>query len=290
MKPYGERVLQLAPRYLQSKSSVMRCLVLRALSALCHEPAMAKRMWILQRRLMELLASADGEVIEMTLYLLRKMLQAMNHPLCYTIGLGLARRLPPLFDHDNRHVQLLSLQLFQHVMEGMDSKGRKKLKEQVIQSLIQLLCTLHDENQEVAEASQETLLQAARFLKKRKLSQLLERRQTWPAFKYLLSESSSSRASRYVQQALWCLQSRKPSVQEAAVRFMGLAGQRLKGQQKELQVIHEALQSMPNDISSSLENLIAETRLILRAVDGTASSRPSLLAWLRRAWSFTSKN
>ncbi|XP_061869837.1 maestro heat-like repeat-containing protein family member 6 [Colius striatus] len=281
---YAERVLQLAPRYLRSESSVMRCLVLRALSILCHEPAMTKRMWILQRRLMELLGDADGEVVEMTLSLLRRMLWDINQPFFKSITLELAERLQPLFDHNNSRVQLLSLQLFQRLMEGANKKGRKKLKELVYQSLVQLLCILHDENQEVAEASRDTLLRAVHLLQKRKLSRLLERRQTWPAGECLLSESSSSRASQYVQQALWCLQSRKPSVQEAAVRFMGLAGQRLKGQQEELQVIREALQSMPGDISASLANLSTQTQLILTAVDGTASSRPRLLDRLHGAW------
>ncbi|XP_061871961.1 acrosin-like [Colius striatus] len=35
-------MVQLEPRYLGSESSMMRCLVLRALSALCHEPAMGE--------------------------------------------------------------------------------------------------------------------------------------------------------------------------------------------------------------------------------------------------------
>ncbi|XP_061875386.1 uncharacterized protein LOC133628955 isoform X3 [Colius striatus] len=66
-------------------------------------------------------------------------------------------------------VQLLSLQLFQRVMEGVNPMGRKLLKAQVHQSLILLLCLLHEESQEVAEASRVTLLGAATFLKKRRL-------------------------------------------------------------------------------------------------------------------------
>ncbi|XP_061864803.1 uncharacterized protein LOC133626893 isoform X2 [Colius striatus] len=247
--------LQLALRYLQSESSVMWRMVLRGLVTLSNRPSMAERMGILQTRLMNLLGDVDSDVLRMTLFLLRKMLQEASSPLCHTIALELAERLQPLFEHDNSHVQLLSLQLFHHTIEVVKKKGGKQLKAQVKQSMIQLLCLLHSENQEVAEASRVTLLRAATFLKKRRLSQVLERRNTWGAGECLLSECSSKQASQYMQQAMCCLQSQQQPTQEAAIRFLGLIGRHLRSQHEEVQVIHHALQNMPDDISSSVSNL-----------------------------------
>ncbi|XP_052649528.1 uncharacterized protein LOC128144586 isoform X1 [Harpia harpyja] len=129
---------------------------------------------------------ADKEMVGMTLSVLSKVLWATGIPIASPITLQLAERLQPLFDSDANHVQLLSMHLFRDVMELVAEEGKKPLKQHVHQSLIPLLCHLHDENQRVAEASRETLLQATKFLKNRKLQQLLEREQTWVVGKCLV--------------------------------------------------------------------------------------------------------
>ncbi|XP_061871666.1 maestro heat-like repeat family member 5 isoform X2 [Colius striatus] len=273
MNAWDERVVQLAPRYLGSKSSVMRCLVLRALSTLCHKPAMDEMMQILQRRLMELLGDADEEVVVMTLNLLSNILHNCNTRVVNVMARELTWRLPPLFHH-----------LFQHTMEALKKEESKLLKAQVHQNLVPLLCLLHEESQEVAEASRVTLLRAATFLKKRRLRQVLEKCKLWAVDECLLSQCSSSRAVQYVQQALWCLYSPQQPVREAAVRFLGIAGQHLRGQEKELQLIHRALQLVTDDVNLSVANLAVQTQLSLRAAEEAASSRPSLRERLCRAW------
>lgn len=63
-----------------------------------------------------------------------------------------------LCHQDNSHVQLLSIHLFQKVMELVVKKGKKLLKTIVSQSLFPLLIRLHDENQCVAEVRTQGLL------------------------------------------------------------------------------------------------------------------------------------
>ncbi|KAM9630231.1 maestro heat-like repeat-containing protein family member 7 isoform 3-T4 [Morphnus guianensis] len=286
VRRWGDRILQLVPTYLQSKCRLMHRLVLRGLLALCKTPLMVRRMRPLLQRLIELLTDADGEVVGMTLSVLSKVLWATGIPVASPITLQLAERLQPLFDSDANHVQLLSMHLFRDVMELVAEEGKKPLKQHVHQSLIPLLCHLHDENQRVAEASRETLLQATKFLKNRKLQQLLESEQTWVVGKCLLAEYSS-RVDEYLQQSLLYLESPQASMRAAAIRFLGLAGRHVMHQQVKLQVIYEALQSTTKDVSLSVSSLATQTLFLLRAAERNPPSRfrlPVLRERFRRTW------
>ncbi|XP_061863067.1 uncharacterized protein LOC133626648 [Colius striatus] len=284
VRALDKHVLQLAPRYLRSECSQMQWLMLNALITTCDEPSKAKSMWILQESLLELLQDLDDEVVETNLSLLKMMLQAANSPVCSTLVLELTGRLQPLFHHTTSSVQLLSLELFQRLMQSVNKKERQPMKTRVYENVIELLCLLHAESPEVAEASRVTLLGAAAFLKKRRLRKLLEKRKTLEVGKYLLS-GCGSRAAHYVQQAARCLWSHQQPIREAAVRFLGLAGQHLRGHQELLQPIHEALENLPEDTISSVANLAAQTQCTLRDAERAAPSRLSLREWLRRAWS-----
>ncbi|XP_074948614.1 maestro heat-like repeat-containing protein family member 7 [Phalacrocorax aristotelis] len=168
---------------------------------------------------------------------------------------------------DASYVQLLSIRLFRDVMEFVVESGEKPLRAHIYQSLIPLLCRLHDENERMAEASRETLLQATEFLNKGKLRQLLEMEQTWAVAECLLAEHSS-RADEYLRQSLLYLQSPQESVREAAVRFI-------------------ALQGMTNDVSISVSNLAAQTLFLLRGTERNSSTSFRLLGMydhLRSAW------
>ncbi|XP_054685483.1 maestro heat-like repeat-containing protein family member 6 [Grus americana] len=228
----ADRILQLIPRYLQSECRAMRRMVLRALIIICKTPLMAKRMEFLLPRFIELLQDADGEVVRMTLSVLRMMLLAIDIPIASPIALQLAEALQPLFDKESSYVQLLSIRLFRNVMEFVSEVGKKPLEPHVQQSLLPLLYHLHDENQRVAKACQETMLQAATFLKMRKLTWLLKKQRTWAVGECLLTEPSS-RADEYLLQSLLYLQSPQESIREAAVRFIAQPQPQLLRRQQE---------------------------------------------------------
>uniref|UniRef100_A0A803VAC0 Uncharacterized protein n=1 Tax=Ficedula albicollis TaxID=59894 RepID=A0A803VAC0_FICAL len=147
IKQWGERILQLFQIYLWREHRVMRLLVLRCLMVLCKRPSLANTMSALTESLMEVLKDEDRELIE---------------------------ALRPLFDNDTSHVQLLSIRIFEAVMELVEEEGKEPLERIVRQSLFPLFRHLHDKNQFVAEASWETLLQVNTFLQERKFEQLLE--------------------------------------------------------------------------------------------------------------------
>ncbi|KAJ7415698.1 hypothetical protein BTVI_37580 [Pitangus sulphuratus] len=186
-----DTILQLMTSHLQSDCKEMRHLVLRGLFMFCKNPLKAKRLQSLTKNLMELLKDVDGELIELTLPVLSKVLLDRDVPIATPIALQLGEALLPLFDNDASRVRLLSIHLFGDMIVCVEKEGKRHLKTCVHQSLLPLFYHLHDENQCVAEvgtlellvspwkASLETLLQATKFLKKRRFMQLLEREQPW---------------------------------------------------------------------------------------------------------------
>ncbi|XP_030920672.1 uncharacterized protein LOC115948936 [Geospiza fortis] len=137
---------------------------------------LARRMCCLSPSLLDLLDDADGEVISMTLSVFMNVLLHKDILVSSTNAPKLAEALLLLFNHDNSHVQVLSIQLFCKVIELVVDEGKKLLKAFVNESLYPLSFYCHDVNWHVAEASRETLLRVAEFLKRRDLEQLLKKK------------------------------------------------------------------------------------------------------------------
>ncbi|XP_056351732.1 maestro heat-like repeat-containing protein family member 6 [Oenanthe melanoleuca] len=247
-------VLEMMSRYLQSECKERRRLALRGLVVLIKDTSMARRIGMLSQRLVELLGDADGEVVRMSLSVFINVLHYKGIMVSCTTAPRLAEALLPLIDHDNSHVRVLSIQLFQKVMDLVVDEGKKPTKRIVSESLLPLFLHCHEENQRLAEASMQTLLHAAGFLKKRGLKQVVKKEKLWKFAKRLLAEDRS-RAAEHLRQALLYLQCPQEPLREAAVRFIGMAGRSLRGQPGELQVLNEALQAMSQDESPSSSNL-----------------------------------
>ncbi|CAN8174178.1 unnamed protein product [Coccothraustes coccothraustes] len=175
LREWGDSILEIMSRCLQNECGERHRLALRALMVLSKDPLLARRMCSLSKNLVELLGDADGYVVSMTLSVLTNMLENEHILISSTTAPKLAEALLPLFDCDDIHMQLLSLNLFFKVMNLVVDKGKKPLKRIVSQSLLPLFIHCHDENQRVAKASRELLLCVVRFLRRRKLKQLLER-------------------------------------------------------------------------------------------------------------------
>ncbi|RMC18254.1 hypothetical protein DUI87_04136 [Hirundo rustica rustica] len=156
----GGSVLKVVSRYLLSECRDRNCLALRGLMVLSKDLWMARRMCCLSRSLLELLGDADGDVVFMTLNVFMNMLHNKNIRVSSTTAPKLAEALLVLFDNDDRHVQLLSIQLFCKVMELVVDEGKKPLGKIVNKSLNTLLIHCNDENQCVANL-QENRSQAA---------------------------------------------------------------------------------------------------------------------------------
>nr|XP_041569165.1 maestro heat-like repeat-containing protein family member 6 isoform X2 [Taeniopygia guttata] len=210
----ADRVLQILSRHLRSECKERRHLALRALLELIKDPSMREKMWSLTESLVELLWDADGETVSMTAMLLNFIILDKDMLIASPITLQLVEALLPLLDHDNSQVQLLSILLFQTWMTFPQEKEKEALKTHVRQSLLPLSFHCHDENQRVAEASQETLLCAAEFLKRRDLEKLVKNQELWKFTECLLAEDSSS-AAEHLRRALPYLQSPQEPLREA---------------------------------------------------------------------------
>ncbi|XP_032552659.1 uncharacterized protein LOC116791087 [Chiroxiphia lanceolata] len=273
MSDWGGSILQSLSRHLGSECPEMRRLALRGLLVLTQDPVMADGVQSLTESLLELLWDADGELVGMALSVLINQVQDRDIPISTPTALELAEALQTLFGHDNIHVQLLSIYLFQKVMELAVDKSKQLLKTHVIYSLLPLFFHWHHENQDVAEASRGALLRALRFLKRRDLKNLLEADKPWCFFDCLL-ESEKKRVVEFMWQALPFLESPQEPLQELALRFIGIAGRYLrKGQEEDeliTEVITDTLQGMTAD-SPAISRLAAKT---LKIIKGVQKSKP----------------
>ncbi|XP_053803049.1 maestro heat-like repeat-containing protein family member 6 isoform X2 [Vidua chalybeata] len=266
MSKCGGSVMKIMSRYLQSECSQRRRLALRGLVVPSKDPSMARRMCSVSQSLLELLGDEDREVVSMSLHVFTNVLQHKDILVSSTTAPKLAEALLLLFDHDNSHVQLLSIQLFCKVMDLVVDEGKKSLETIVNKSLDTLFIYCHDENWRVAKASRETLHCAAKFLKRRKLKQLLEKEHLWKFAEVLLAEDRS-RAAEHLRRARPYLQSPQEPLREVAVRFMGMAERSLRGQQGKLHALSQALQALWRDDSPSQKNIVVHDTFSERAAE-----------------------
>ncbi|KAM4752102.1 maestro heat-like repeat-containing protein family member 7 [Cyanocitta cristata] len=221
LRECSDSVLEMMSRYLLSECRQRCRLALRGLVVLSEDPAMARRMGSLSQRLVELLGDEDGEVVRMSLSVFMNVLENKDILVSSTTARKLAEALLPLFENDNSHVQLFSIHLFCKVMDLVVEKGKKPLEKIVSQSMLLLFLHCHEENRHVAEASMETLLCAAGFLKRRNLMQLVKKEQLSMFAKCLLADDRS-RVAECVRRALPFVDSPQQSLREAAARFIAV--------------------------------------------------------------------
>ncbi|XP_058696508.1 maestro heat-like repeat-containing protein family member 7 [Poecile atricapillus] len=260
LNEWGENLLEIMTKHLKSESKEECHLALRGLVVLSQDPLMTKKMCSLSASLVQLLKNADGEDIRLTLTVFKNMLLKKDILVSSPTAPKLAEALRPLFDNDNSHIQLLSIQLYQEVMELVVEEGKKPLKVLVSDSLLPLFFYCHSENRRVAESARETLLSALSFLNRKDLKHLLETEDPWNFGERVLAEDRSQ-AGKHLRQALPYLESPEEPVREAAIRSIGIASMLMKGQQEELEIICEALQALSQDESPSKTNLIVQAML-----------------------------
>ncbi|XP_075344626.1 maestro heat-like repeat-containing protein family member 7 isoform X2 [Mycteria americana] len=263
----SSQVLHVVQLHLQSKSMVLRRMAITSLVTLSARPQEAVTLQGLLPAVLQRLQDDDGDVAAAALAVLGNVLCLEDRPRAVSIALQLVETLPPLFENESSCVQARSILLWRDAMEVAVSTHKEQMRKDMQRSLLPLFFHLHDKDDSVAQASRETLLGAAKFLKRRQLRKLLATEQTWRVSECLLVEGSS-RAEEYLQQSLPYLQSPQEPLREAAVRFIALRGK-------------------ANDSSLSVSSLAIQTLMILGA---TAQEPPSafrlqaLCYRLRRAW------
>ncbi|XP_064507322.1 uncharacterized protein LOC135412454 [Pseudopipra pipra] len=197
--------------------------------------------------------------------LLAREKRRISRPLCSRITLHLLELLSreelcwdlpamAFLVEDDSSVREASMALFTRVIKLIEREGKRPLKPLVCLSLLPLYFHRHDEKVVVKRASRKALLDVTRFLKRRDLGRLVNTEEPWSFGKCLLKKDRS-RVAKYMHQALPYLRSPQQPLREAAIKFMGIAGGYLRGQPKELQLIIDALQAIPDDRSPAVSNL-----------------------------------
>ncbi|XP_027488321.1 uncharacterized protein LOC113941361, partial [Corapipo altera] len=148
MTEWSDIVLEILSRHLWSQCTEMRRLVLRSLVVLSKDPGMADGIERLTPSLMEVLWDTDRELVRMALSVFINEVQDRDIRISTLTALQLAEMLQPLFGYDNIHVQVLSINLFQKVMELGVEESKQPLKTHVIYSLLPLFFHWHNENQD----------------------------------------------------------------------------------------------------------------------------------------------
>ncbi|XP_027528636.1 maestro heat-like repeat-containing protein family member 7, partial [Neopelma chrysocephalum] len=127
-----DRVLPILSKNLQSQCPDRRRLALRGLLVLSVDPSMAENICSLAESLLELLHHQDGELVGMTLSVFLNVLRDEDLQAFSSAAPKLAEALRPLFDNDNTNVQLLSLRLFQELMELAAEEGKTDVHQSLV--------------------------------------------------------------------------------------------------------------------------------------------------------------
>uniref|UniRef100_A0A8V0Y345 Uncharacterized protein n=1 Tax=Gallus gallus TaxID=9031 RepID=A0A8V0Y345_CHICK len=276
-------ILSFLPSYLQSQNSVLRDLATTSLVKLSAIPTMAVILQDLLPEIMQQLQDADSNIGAKAMTVLHNLLRVTDRQKAVPIALQLPKLLLPFFLNESSHVRQLSILLCKDAMEVAGHTRRAEMKKEVRNILLPLFFHMHDQDQSVAQASWEALLCAAKLLKRKHLRYLLKTAQTQRIGECLLM-GHGSRADQFLEQSLSYLRSPQEPLQEAAVRFIGLAGQHLRdGREEKLNNAIEALRSLERTGSSSASTLVAETIQLLRTLLGVSPLRYRLSSmWERR--------
>ncbi|NXS45435.1 MROH7 protein, partial [Balaeniceps rex] len=214
-----DRALEIFPMYLRSQCLGMPSLVLRGILRLTKRPDMARKTLDLLPYVMEQLQGADSDASAMALPVFSDMFQLLEGKMPSLTALALADKLQSLFNHESDTMRELSIRLFQDMMGLVVRADKKKMKKKVWDSLLPLFFHLHDQDKNVAKASQEALCSAGRFLKWGQLVQLAKTAQTWRISGCLLARDRS-RTKDYLRQSQLYLQSLQEPLRQEAVRFI----------------------------------------------------------------------
>nr|XP_021142028.1 maestro heat-like repeat-containing protein family member 7 isoform X3 [Columba livia] len=219
--------LTIFPRCLQSKCLDMPSLALRGIFKLLAKPSMAKKTLVLLPHIAELLQDTDNDAASnasaMALCVLSNMLRMLEGAATSLTVLQLAPTLRLLFDNESVIVRELSIQFFQNTMELVVGAEKKMMRQEVWDSLLPLLFHLYDQDRNVAQAAQEALCRAGRFLKWEELQKLAKTVQAWRISELLLSKEEHNYRN-YVRMSQLYLKSPQEPLRQEAVRFIVLEG------------------------------------------------------------------
>ncbi|XP_029862371.1 maestro heat-like repeat-containing protein family member 7 [Aquila chrysaetos chrysaetos] len=247
-KDLGDLVL--LQSYMTYPCHITQALVFRGIVTLSEKPEMAREMHILLSDILRTLNSCDTEVKTKALLVFRNLLGHMKRKEASHITLQLAGKLLPLIDDESSQLRELSICLFRDMMETVVGRDKRRMKKKIRRVLVPLFFHMSDQTESVAKASGEALLTCADLLKRKKLKQLAQTKQTWRIGETLLVQDRR-RMEEYLHHSLPYLKDAQATLRVEAIRFI-------------------ALQPLVNDAEPSVRSLATQTLLILAPLQPTS--------------------
>ncbi|XP_075301460.1 maestro heat-like repeat-containing protein family member 7 [Opisthocomus hoazin] len=209
-------------RFLRHPSLLMLSLVLTGLATLSQRSEVARKMQVFLPDMMKILQKGDAHIKTKALAVIQNIMRRLKKTEASPIAVQLAEKLLPLFDEELSQLREISICLFRDLMKTVLGNNKRRMKTNARMGLLPLFFRMSDQTQSVAKASREALLAEAELLSWNQLKHLVRTQQTWRIGKCLLVQDRS-RAEEYLDQSLPYLRDAQASVQEAAVRLIGLA-------------------------------------------------------------------
>ncbi|XP_032296973.1 maestro heat-like repeat-containing protein family member 7 isoform X5 [Coturnix japonica] len=272
----NSRARRIFRKYIRSRKAESRELALRGLRDLY-----CGRMQLLLPDVLLWLQDIQAGVRLQAMRLLRDI--AAQHPASIRAVIGqLAVHLLSCFNEDNAELRCRSMELFALLLEA---QGRKQLLPQAKMSLLPLFIHMNEDIPNVAQAAQKALIHAAKLLGWQQLQRLAGAADVWKIADCLLQKRGRV-LEQYLKQTVLHLLSPQAPVREAAVRFLGMMGRKLRNENPQVALdIREALQGARDDSEPAVRCLVQQTLLTFTALEdappgGTGGGAVS--RWMRR--------
>ncbi|XP_021237182.1 uncharacterized protein LOC110390253 isoform X2 [Numida meleagris] len=211
----------LLQKCLKMESLPILWLVLRGLGLLSERPEMAREIRALLPNVMNTMRSANAHITVKALNIFRNVMSHLGKREASAIALELAEELLPLFDHVSSEVRECSIRLFKDVTEAVVWWQKGTMKKNVHRGLLPLLLHMSDETPSVAQASRETLVTCAKFLKWKELKRQARAENT-VEIRECLVQKDRKRVDEYLWQSLPYLKDSQASLRYEAVKFIAL--------------------------------------------------------------------
>ncbi|XP_039720226.1 protein MROH8 [Pteropus medius] len=147
--------------WLQHGNNLFRILALRGLHYLVKHQKMREDIKKLLPNILDLLCETDEKIVLLAIQILLQLVRTID----VTTLTAMMRTLFSLFDDVRPDVQHFSMTLFGAAIKSVKYTDKKRVENQVLDSLIPLLLYSQDENDAVAKASRRVLTICTQFLK-----------------------------------------------------------------------------------------------------------------------------
>ncbi|KFW65306.1 Maestro heat-like repeat-containing protein family member 7, partial [Pygoscelis adeliae] len=262
--------------YLKCPNPGFHSLVLMGLVTASETPETARKIQVLLPDVVETLQDANKDIRMKALLVFRNVVGHMKRKKASCIALQLSEKLLPLFDDECSQLRELTIHLFKDLMKAVVCCHKKRMKNKVWRVLVPLFFHMSDQTQSVAKVSRKAFLAVAEILEWEELKHLIQTQQTWRIGECLLVKDRR-RVEDYLHQSMPYLKDTQATLQEMAIRFIGLAARHSRNQSKEkLSEICHALQAVEEGSEPSICSLAAQTVLILTSPRAQHSSVWSL--------------